>query len=256
MPLITPEGAEVFGLLLVRCLGFFIAGPLFAQRNLPAQVKILLGAATALVLFPMAPPLANPPFTHLPAFLFAVAGEAFLGLILGFAATLPFVGIRMAGELIGVQMGFGIVSVMDPRQEQQLSVIAQLYDLLAVLLFLLLDGHHLLLRALATSVHTLPLGQAAVGGSVAGQLLALGGTVFVTALAVGGPLIAVLFLTDAAMGFVARTVPQMNVFIVGFPVKIGLGLMGLALTLPFFTRSMDRLLMGMERDLLALLAGM
>ena len=78
----------------------------------------------------------------------------------------------------------------------------------------------------------------------------------VIALAVGGPVIAVLFLTDAAMGFVARTVPQMNIFIVGFPVKIGLGLLGVALTFPFFTRTIDRLICGLEGDLLALLAGM
>jgi len=184
-----------------------------------------------------------------------VAGEAFLGILLGFAAALPFAGIRMAGELVGVQMGFGIASVFDPRQEQQISVTAQFYDLLAVLLFLLLDGHHLLLRALGTSVQALPPGQAAFGGRAVQQIVALGGSLFIIALSVGGPLIAVLFLADAAMGFVARTVPQMNIFIVGIPVKIGLGLLAIALTLPFFGRTMDRLIAGLGRDLMAILAG-
>ena len=252
----TPAGAEAFGLLLVRCLGFFIAGPLFAQRTLPAQVKVLLGAAVAIALFPVAGVPTGGTIVTLPAFLFAVAGEAFVGILLGFAAALPFVGIRMAGELVGVQMGFGIVSVLDPREDQRISVIAQFYDLLALLLFLLFDGHHLLLRALGTSVRAVPLGQAVLGAHAVQQVLALGGSIFIVALSVGGPLIAVLFLTDAAMGFVARTVPQMNIFIVGFPVKIGLGLLGLALTLPFFTRTMDRLMSGLERDLLTILAGM
>lgn len=252
---ITVEGAETFGLLLVRCLGFFVAGPLFAQRQLPAQVKILLGAVTALALFPIAPAVGGPVAVDLVPFLLAVAGEAFLGLLLGFAATLPFVGIRMAGELVGVQMGFGMVSVLDPTEEQQVSVITRFYDILALLLFLLLDGHHLLLRALGLSLHALPPGQVGFGARAAQHLVGLGGSVFITALAVGGPLIAVLFLTDAAMGFVARTVPQMNIFIVGIPVKIGLGLLAMSLTLPFFMRSIDRLTSSLGRDLLALLAG-
>jgi flagellar biosynthetic protein FliR len=162
----------------------------------------------------------------------------------------------MAAGLIGVQMGFGIVNVLDPREGQQVPLLSRLYDLIAVLLFLLMNGHHLLIRALGLSVRAMPLGGVQIGPGVAEQLLGLAGSIFVVALAVGAPLIAVLFLTDAAMGFVARTVPQMNIFIVGFPVKIALGMLGIALTLPFFVRTIDRLMSNLETDLLALLAGM
>jgi flagellar biosynthetic protein FliR len=253
---LTLQGAETFGLLLVRCVSFFIAGPLFSQRGIPAPVKVLLGAACALALWPLAGASRPPEANHLLGFLICVVGETFLGILLGFAAALPFAGLRMAGSLVGMQMGFGIVNVWSPQQEGQVSLIGTFYGLLALILFLVLDGHHLLLRALGLSLKVVPLGAAMLPASLPAQIVGLAGSIFVTALAIGGPLVAVLFLADAAMGFVARTVPQMNIFIVGFPVKIGLGLFGIAVSLPFFNRTVGQLISGLERDLLALLAGM
>jgi flagellar biosynthetic protein FliR len=252
---LTVEGAELFGLLLVRCLGFYMAGPLFTERGLPGQVKVLLAAGTAIALLPIVPfgPL---PATDLPHFVLAVAGETFMGILLGFGAGLPFIGIRMAAELIGIQVGFGIVNVIDPREGERVSVLGRFYELAAIMVFLALNGHHLLLRALGTSIRVVPIGGVAPSPGLVGHLVGMAGSMFVTALAVGAPLIAVLFLTDAAMGFVARTVPQMNIFIVGFPVKIAIGLFGIAVTLPFFMRTIDRLIPAIERDLLLLLSGM
>ena len=252
---LTVEGVEVFGLLFVRCLGFYLAGPLFAERSIPAQVRILLAAGTSVALLPLAG-AGIPPATDLPHFVLAVAGETFMGLLLGFGAALPFVGIRMAAELIGIQIGFGIVNILDPREGGQVSILDRFYELAAVTVFLVLNGHHLLLRAMGTSLRVVPLGGVSPSPGLAGHLTGMAGSMFVTALAVGAPLIAVLFLTDAAMGFVARTVPQMNIFIVGFPVKIGIGLFGIAVTLPFFVRTIDRLIPSIERDLLLLLSGM
>ncbi len=252
---LTVEGVEVFGLLLVRCLGFYLAGPVFAERSIPGQVRVLLAAGTAVALLPVVGS-GMAPATDLPHFVLAVAGETFMGVLLGFGAALPFVGIRMAAELIGIQIGFGIVNVIDPREGGQVSVLDRFYELAAVTVFLVLNGHHLLLRALGTSLRVVPLGGVAPAPGLAGQLMGMAGSMFVTALAVGAPLIAVLFLTDAAMGFVARTVPQMNIFIVGFPVKIAIGLFGIAVTLPFFVRTIDRLIPSIERDLLLLLSGM
>jgi len=253
---LTLQGAETFGLLLVRCVSFFIAGPVFAQRGIPAPVKILLGLGCALVLWPLAPASVAGVGGHWIDFLLRVAGETFLGILLGLAAALPFAGLRMAGSLVGVQMGFGIVNVWSPQEEGQISIIGSLYGILALVLFLVLDGHHLLLRAMGLSLKIVPLGGAHLSASLLARVVGMAGSLFVMAVAVGGPLIAVLFLADAAMGFVARTVPQMNIFIVGFPVTIGLGLLGIAVTLPFFNRILGHLISGLERDLLQLLAGM
>ena len=253
---LTAEGVEVFALLLIRSLGFYIAGPVFAQRGLPAQVKILLGVTTALALFPVVSVAPGPMASSLPMLLFAVAGETFIGVVLGFGAALPFIGIRVAAGLMGIQMGFGIVNVLSPQDGARVPLVAKLYEILAITLFLLLNGHHLLLRSLGTSLRLIPLGGVSLQAGLADQLLAMAGSVFAVALSVGGPIIAVLFLTVAAMGFVARTVPQMNIFIVGFPIKIGLGLLGIALTLPFLFRTIQNLTSGIEQDLLLLLSGM
>jgi flagellar biosynthetic protein FliR len=198
---------------------------------------------------------ATAPHRDLLSFALAVAGETFVGVLLAFAASLPFVGVRMAGGLMGIQMGFGIVSVMGARGDRS-PIVSQLLEILAIVLFLLLSGHHLLLRGLGITLRLAPLGGAELGPGIAGQLLGMAGSIFVVALSIGAPIMAVLFLTDAAMGFVARTVPQMNIFIVGFPIKIGLGILGIALTLPYFFRTIQHLISGLERDLLALLTGM
>ena len=252
---ITAENAEVFGLLFTRCLGFYIAGPLFMQRSIPAQIKLLLAVVTAIALFPALPPGAAPA-TDLWHFSLSVAAETFVGVLLGFAATLPITGIRLGTSLVGIQMGFGIVNVMDPKEGGQDPIVSRFYHMLTLVLFLILNGHHLMIRALGASLDLVPLGAAHCSANLLGHLFGMAGTMFLTALAVGGPLIAVLFLADAALGFVARTVPQMNIFIVGFPIKIALGLLGIGLTLPYFFRTVDGLLTGLERDFLILLAGM
>ncbi len=252
---INAETAEIFGLLFSRCLGFYIAGPLFAQRTIPSQIKLLLAVVTSLALMPLVT-TAGPPPADLWGFGLAVAGETFAGLLLGFAATLPFAGIRLGASLVGIQMGFGIVNVIDPKEGGQNPILSRFYHMLTLVLFLLLNGHHLLIRALGVSLELVPLGGAQLSTGLAGHLIGLAGTMFLTALAVGGPLIAVLFLADAALGFVARTVPQMNIFIVGFPIKIALGLLGIGLTLPYFFRTVEELISGLERDFLVLLAGM
>ncbi len=252
---INAETAEIFGLLFSRCLGFYIAGPLFAQRTIPSQIKLLLAVVTSLALMPLVT-TAGPPPADLWGFGLAVAGETFAGLLLGFAATLPIAGIRLGASLVGIQMGFGIVNVIDPKEGGQSPILSRFYHMLALVLFLLLNGHHLLIRALGVSLELVPLGGAQLSTGLAGHLIGLAGTMFLTALAVGGPLIAVLFLADAALGFVARTVPQMNIFIVGFPIKIALGLLGIGLTLPYFFRTVEELISGLERDFLVLLAGM
>jgi flagellar biosynthesis protein FliR len=253
---LTTMGAEVFGLLLVRCLSFFVAGPIFAQRNIPMQFKVLLAVGISVSLFPMVSASGMTPSTDLGSFLLMVAGETLIGLILAFGVSIPFAGIKMAAGLIGIQMGFGIVNVMDPKSGTQIPILAKVYDLLAITLFLILNGHHLLLKGLGVSLNLVPLGGVEFSSGMVGQLIGMASSIFVIALSVGAPLIAVLFLTDAALGFVARTVPQMNIFIVGFPIKIALGLTGVAVTVPFFYRTVESLIGGIEQDLLILLRGM
>jgi flagellar biosynthesis protein FliR len=247
---------EVFLLILVRCLTFFNLGPLMADRKIPGQVKILLALASTFALYPTVSTEHWVLEKTLLGYGLLIGREVLLGAALAMAASMVFIGVRMAGNLLGIQMGFSIVNVFDPNTASEVSLVGQLQELLAIFIFLLVDGHHFLLRALSFSLQRVPPGGNLAPAALAGALLPMAGTMFVTTLQVGAPVLGALFLTDAALGFVARAVPQMNVFIVGIPVKIGVGLLLLIATAPLFARLMTWHFSVLEGQLLTLLGGM
>lgn len=168
--------------------------------------------------------------------------EAVIGGMIGFAFSILFWAIRMAGDLIGLQMGFSIVNVIDPNSTGQVSLIGEFKYVIAMLILLLTNGHHLMITALIDSYRVIPVGGGVFGFGVYDGLLRLSATAFVTAVKIGAPAMITLLLTDVALGILARTVPQMNIFIVGFPLKIGVGLFVLGLSLPLLMKLFSRTL--------------
>ncbi|MFN8548481.1 MAG: flagellar biosynthetic protein FliR [Candidatus Eisenbacteria bacterium] len=147
-----------FLLVLVRCLTFFSLGPVFSSRRVPTQVKLLLSLVTAFALFPLVPRdhWVLPP--TLVGFALVLGREVLMGALLSVVAGAIFHGIRMAGDLIGIPMGLSIACIVDP-QSGETSMIGMVEEMLAVFLFVLLDGHHLFLRALAVSLDRVPPGE-------------------------------------------------------------------------------------------------
>jgi len=232
-----------------------MVAPIFGNARVPRIVKSVVALGVSWVIFPTLPVLETPA-DRLIDFLTLVVREVLTGVMIGIVAHILFAGVQMAGTLIGIQMGFAIVRVMDPSSENQRSVVAEMYYLFALLMFLLLDGHHLLIKALVVSYRAVAMGSLVfVPGSVT-SFVGFVAAVFVIGLEVAAPVLAVLFLADAAMGIVARTVPQMNVFIIGFPIKIALGLMFLSSTMPLVFRALTILFSRLDTDLLSLLCGM
>lgn len=172
----------------------------------------------------------------LPGFAAAAALELGVGLVLGMAVQLLFSGLQLAGQLVGRDMGFAIVNVIDPVTSRDVGLLAQFKLLLAVLVMLAVNGHHLVIRALAESYAHVPVLGLHLSASAVEYLLGLGGMLFVTAIQIAAPILATIFLVTVALGFLGKTVPQMNIFIVGFPLRIGLGLAGLCLILPLVIR--------------------
>ena len=142
--------------------------------------------------------------------------------------------VQFAGEVIGIDVGFGVVNIIDPLSSEQISIIGTFKNLIAVVVFLLVDGHHVVLQTLAVSFEMVPLGGMQFTDLLAQGLIQMTSRVFVMAAKLAAPVIAALFLTSLALGIIARTVPQMNVFIVGFPLKIAVGMLVLMLSLPLF----------------------
>jgi len=256
MPLPSPDRIETFLLVFVRCLTFWSIGPLLADRKVPVQVKVLGGLVTAIAVFSSVDTSHWIKTDSLLVLASLVAREVLMGAALGLVASLVFLAVRMAGSLLGVQMGFSIASVMDPQTQTEMSLLSEVQEMLAVFLFLLVDGHHRLFQALAVSLDRVPPGALGDPGVLLGALVPLTGAMFGMIIQIGAPILGAMFLTDAALGFVARAVPQMNVFIVGIPVKIAAGMALLIVTAPLFSRLLLLQFGRMDQQLLTVLRGM
>lgn len=224
------EQFTLYALMLVRVSVLFSVAPILGNASIPTQVKAAIAMVFTLLLY-LAFKGGHPGTYPVPGNIFeltgAVCGEAFAGLIVGYTAFLLFSGVEMAGEIVDIQVGFGLVNVIDPAGGAQVSILGQFYYIVAMLFFLAIDGHHALLKALGDSFSLMPPGSVVwfKQAGHAGPLLAQFFTrLFGIALQVAAPSIAVLFLTSLSMGLLARTIPQMNVFIVGMPMNIIIGL--------------------------------
>ena len=230
--------------------------PIFDSRGIPFLFKIALAFATAIVLFPLLKldvvPVTNDLFT----LGIGVAGEIFLGLAIGFSVKLIFAGIQLAGQLAGYQMGLAIANVMDPATSEQVPLLAQFNNLIGLLVFLSINAHYWFIKALTESFRLVPPLNVNFGNSLMDQFIRLSGNMFVIALQVGAPVIAAMLLTSVAFGLIARTVPQMNVFIVAMPLKIGVGLLFIGFGLPYFSAFLKNIFSGLGQDIILMLKAM
>lgn len=232
-----------FVLLWVRTSTLvFAARPVFGQPGVPAIVRLGLSGAMALLLLPLAgtsPASASPGPSAgsdavWAAWAYAIGREVVVGLVMAFGINVLFGAIMLAGQLVDLPMGFSVVNVVDPTMGQEVPLVAQFQALLATLVFFGVNGHHEMVRSLADSLRLVPLGAASAGGMLLdGAVHAFTGA-FVMGIRLGAPVMAALFLADVALALVARAVPQLNVFVVGFPAKIPLGFAAILLALPAF----------------------
>ncbi|TAK25339.1 MAG: flagellar biosynthetic protein FliR [Chloroflexota bacterium] len=245
---------QAFFLVFTRVGGVVVTLPILSSRNIPAPAKIGLAALLAFTMMPGAID-AQPvvPNAFLP-FLLVVAQELLVGLAFGFAAQVVFSGLQTAGQLIGTQMGLTIASAFDPvSQSQQVNYIDQLYTLLAGLVFLTINGHHWTILALQQSFEIVPLGRLALGEAVANDFVRLTAEALVMSVRIGLPVAATLIVTDVAFLLIGRSAPQMNVFFVGQPLKIGIGLVAFFVALPVMVGLMGTVFKTLSDDLMRLL---
>ncbi len=239
-------------LVFIRTGAILITAPLFGSRNVPLKLKAGLSLVLTLAILPVVG-FKEVYLASLPSLVSAMAGEVLIGVIIGFTAKLIFAAVQLAGELVGFQMGFGIVNVIDPQTSTQFSIIAQFQNIITLLIFLALDAHYWFILAISKSFELIqPLGFCFTD-SLMEAIISLSCDMFVIAAKVAAPVIAVLFFTDVALGLIARTVPQMNIFIVGFPVKIAIGLLGLGFSLPLLSYLLRNLFQRMGGDIILLM---
>jgi flagellar biosynthetic protein FliR len=232
---------QLFFLIFIRVGAILMSMPVFDSKSIPLFFKIALAFATSMVLVPMLKIEPVPLTASIFTLGVGVAGEILFGLVIGFSVKLIFAGVQLAGQLAGYQMGLALANVMDPSSSQQVPLLAQFYNLFALLVFISINAHYWFIRALAHSYHTVPPLNVNFGGSLLEQLVRMSGNMFVIGIQVGAPIIAALLITSVAFGLVARTVPQMNVFIVAMPLKIGVGLLFLGFGLQYFSTFLENI---------------
>lgn len=239
-------------LVFIRIGAILIAAPLFGSRNVPFQLKAGLSLVLAMVIFPVAG-FQEVYLTGIPSLVTAMMGEVLIGVIIGFTARLIFSAVQLAGQLIGFQMGFGIVNVIDPQTSTQFSIVAQFQNVMTLLIFLVLDAHYWFILAISSSFELIPPLGFCFTNSLMEAIVSLSCDMFVIAAKVAAPVIAVLLFTSVALGLIARTVPQMNIFIVGFPIKIAIGLLGVGFSLPLLSVMLRNLFKRMGEDIIVLM---
>lgn len=232
---ISPEWSANFLLVLARISAAVIAMPLFGARGVPSQTKIGLALLLALIVVPLQGPHLRPIPTNLIVFSSLIGSEVLIGIALGVAVSLIFHAMQMGASLVGVQMGFGIGAVIDPMTGGQVGTLDQFYQLLVTLVFFAVNGHLIVIQGLLHSFQVVPPGAADISLIAGDKVTPFFASLFVVAIRISLPVVGALLLTDIAMALVGRTVPQMNVLIVGFPVKIAVGLLVLAAAMPLLT---------------------
>jgi flagellar biosynthetic protein FliR len=220
-----------FLMIISRMTGMMLTAPVFSSRQVPRMIKItVVLVISGLMSFYI--PVDSTLLTSDGLLIIAVILEFLVGYLIGWISYLIFGAVQLAGQLIDMQLGFGMVNVLDPQSGIQVPLTGNFIYLLALIVYLNLDGHHYLFEAIARSYQTLPVLGWHMSGGLMELLLRCVGDIFIIAGKIAMPVIIALLISELGMGFIARTVPQMNIFVVGMSLKILLGLMVLFMIMP------------------------
>jgi flagellar biosynthetic protein FliR len=243
-------------LIFIRIISAISATPIYSHVSIPAQVKVFLSFVIAFIIFSISSP-ANIAVEFNVWWIFSMAiKEIVVGLIIGFTLNLVFYGFNFAGTFIGFDMGLAMAQVMNPVEETNGNVIGQVIYFLALMIFFILDGHQYVLRALAFSFKVIPIGKLSYNESLFNLLITYSASVFIIAVKIAAPILVSFFLIHIAEGILARMIPQMQVFFVTQPLKIGIGFVLLASILPVYFYVIKNLLEEFENKLYTLVRAM
>lgn len=228
MPLLILWGVRLSGLILIA--------PIYSARTIPVMARTALLLLLIVVLLPAALTQTTEPPRLTPATIFS---ELLVGFALGLGAAIFIGAAEVAGDALAFQTGLSSANVLDPLTQQSVPALGQFMQLLAVTLLVTADGHLIMLEAVAASATVIPVGAPIDASPGIGEMLRLGGTLFSLGVRFAAPVIAVVLVSNLALGILGRVAPQLNILMVAFPVQIGVGIFTLAFAVPllatFFT---------------------
>ncbi len=229
----------------LRVLALFGALPLFAQRGVPMRIRVALAFLIAFCAQASLPPMPVVALDSAPAFL-TVAQQLVIGLSLGFAVRIVFSAVEFAGELIGLEMGLNFAAFFNPMTGGEATAVSRFFGVSVSWLFIVINGHLMLIAAVVQSFQAFPVGPEPFAFLRAVQPQVWGAEVFRLGLWIALPLVAMLLFVNLVLGIISRVAQQMNVFAIGFPITVSVGLAGILLTLPLmqmpFTMALEKML--------------
>jgi flagellar biosynthetic protein FliR len=236
-------GFPIFLLIFCRITAFFVVAPVFSSRGVPSTFKIGLGFFISFIVF-LTYGMEQTILLNA-EYVLAIFREILLGVLLGFVVYLFFSVVNTAGSLMDMQIGFAMANVIDPHTGTSQPLLGNFKYMLMILIFLMMNGHHYLLKGLMDSYQWMPLSNELfariMSGSISDFLVRVVGNTFLLAMQVSAPLVTAMLLTDAGLGMLAKTAPQYNVFVIGMPLKLIIGLFLLVLLMPGLASIFERL---------------
>jgi len=218
----------------------FVLSPVFGRQNTPSYLKIGLALFTTFILAPLLGDVVIE-YSNLVDFTLIIFKELFVGIIIGYVSNMVFSALFIAGQLIDTQIGFSMINVLDPQSNIQVPLLGNFLYILSILLFLMMDGHHILFLALTKSYNIVPINSLFFTKELINNLIGIFSETFYMAVKIAFPITAAVLISEVALGILARMVPQMNVFMVGMPLRIALGLLVLMIIMPGLSNTLDYL---------------
>ena len=215
---------------LLRVLALITTAPILSERAVPKRVKVGLGVVITVVIAPSLPPVDVPVFSA--GALWLALQQILIGIALGFTMQFAFAAVRTCGEIIGLQMGLSFATFVDPGSNLNMPVLARILDMLAMLLFLVFNGHLWLISLLVDTFHTLPIGGEPINSNAFLALTRAGGMIFLNGMMLALPIITLLLTVNLALGMLNRMTPQLSVFVIGFPITLTVGILLMSALMP------------------------
>lgn len=222
---------QLFLIIIVRCSGIFLISPFFSSQNIPTRLKVGFVFFLSITLTSY---LQVPIDTIEGPIVVIIFKELMVGLIIGFVSYIFFSTFYVMGQIIDMNIGFGMVNVVDPQNRIQVPVMGNFYYIIAFLLLITYNGHHMIINSLIDSYKYIPIGKFEFNENITYFILDLVSNMFKLGFKLSLPVVLTIFLLDILLGILVRTIPQMNIFVVGLPMKVFLGLIIVLVSIPVF----------------------
>lgn len=256
MEIFEAESFKIFLMVMARFGGLMVAAPVLGSGNYPMLLKAGFTGLTALLLTPLIPAMEDPLPDSAVALSLIAASELAIGLAIGFVMTIVFAAIQVGGQIMDMQTGFGMMNVFNPAMESQVPIFGFFLFIIAVLFLLVLQGHHMMIEALVSTYQEIPIGGFVLRPEQLLEVGHWGRSMFIDGVMIAAPVATAMMLAYITMGLLGRVVPQIHLFVIGFPITIATGLLVTSAIIGIYLTILDGMFYRMFDDVETLIRGM